>query len=419
MRRLVFQSFPNNEIRVGWDELPYPKHRKQDNQKVRDAELRGQALEESITQWKRDNNVVQYRDANGCLWRGTYNEMGEYSVSPCREGLVITSEVQESKKEIKSSGRDYSRAVEPTSFTRNARHRLLEAGSLCEDPSPGHSRNVFVTFTLPGSTESAYSAISRYSGFVCNRVLQGVRDDSRVESWFYVWEVQKRGALHLHLCIRFRSQDDWLCLSGILYERWYSALEDVGEREGICLFEHSDSGKCTLKRYWRYDYQLVRKSVAGYLSKYVSKGANKGTSPEPTKAVQRYYPRRWWGMSRNLTQEINRRRKTVCVEGVREDSVRAALNCLEEIAFSCEPVLDHEYNAELGRSSKRDGSFGRTYRRIYWFPKEQFADIELCMRTEFLSLIASMQRTRVTYKGFALDYGGETLPIPGEIGRIK
>ena len=414
MKRLVFQSYPNNEVRIGWDDLPYPKRKKQDTQSVRDAELRGVALEESISQFKRDNNVVQYRDSKGCLWRGTYDEMGEYSVAPFREGLVITSEVQESPKKNIASGRDYSRTVEPTRFTRNARHRLLEAGALCEDSSPRYSRNVFVTFTLPGSTPGAYSAISRYSGFITNRVLQGIRDDRRVESWFYVWERQKRGALHLHLCVRFKSQDDWLCLADVLYERWYSVLEDVGEREGICLFEHSDSGKCTARRYWRYDYQLVRKSVGGYLSKYVSKGVEEGTTPEPTKAVQSYYPRRWWGMSRNLTQEINRRRKTVCVEGVREDSIRAALNCFEEMAISCEPVLEHEYDAELGRSSRRDGSFGRTYRRLYWFPREQFADIELCLRTEFLSLIASMQKVRVTYRGFALDYGGEKLPIPGE-----
>lgn len=413
MERLVFQSFPNNEIRIGWDTLPYPKKRGGDLSREKRLEAAGRIHDEAIDKWKRDNNVVQFRDASGTLWRGTYNEVGEYSVSPYREGLVITSEVQDSLKESEASGRDYSRPVQPTRFTRNARHRLLEGGALCEDRSLEDSRNVFVTFTLPGSTESAYSALSRYSGFVTNRVLQGIRDDSRVENWFYVWEVQKRGALHLHLCIRFRTQDDWLCLADILYDRWYSALEDVGQREGICLFEHSDGGKCTARRFWRYDYQLVRKSVGGYLSKYVSKGCEKGTTPEPTKAVQRYYPRRWWGMSRNLTQQINEKRKVVCAEGLRKADIRCALNLLEEVASSLGSVLTHEYEAEIGRSRYRDGSFGRTYRIIHWYPKEDFADIELCLRTEFLSIIASMQKTRVTFKGFALDYGGERLPLPG------
>lgn len=118
-------------------------------------------------------------------------------------------------------------------------------------------------------------------------------------------------------------------------------------------------------------------------------------------------------MSRNLTQQINEKRKVVCAEGLRKADIRCALNLLEEVASSLGSVLTHEYEAEIGRSRYRDGSFGRTYRIIHWYPKEDFADIELCLRTEFLSIIASMQKTRVTFKGFALDYGGERLPLPG------
>lgn len=118
-------------------------------------------------------------------------------------------------------------------------------------------------------------------------------------------------------------------------------------------------------------------------------------------------------MSRNLTQEINRQRKTVCAEGVRREDIDCALECLNELAASLGAVLTREYEAEIGRSKYRDGSLGRTYRKIRWYPEAEFADIELCLRTEFLSLIASMQKVRVTYKGFALDYGGERLPLPG------
>jgi len=413
MHRLVFQSFPNNEVRVGWDILPYPKKVGGDLSREKERERAGRHLDSSIDKWKKENEITQFRDAEGVLWRGAYGEDGEYSVSPISGKLVIPSEVQALKQSIPASGRDYSRAVAHTVFTRNARHRLLEAGALSEDASPTDSRSVFVTFTLPGSTDSAYSAISRYSGFLTNRVLQGVRDDSRAESWFYVWEVQKRGALHLHLCIRFYSQDEWLCLADVLYERWYSALEAIGEREGTCLFTHASGDKCTIRSLWRYDYQLVRKSVGGYLSKYVSKDATKGTTPEPTKQGQMYYPRRWWGMSRNLTQEINRRRKTICVEGISESDARAALNVMEEMALELQPVLEHQYNADIGRVPWRDGAFGHTFRRLYWYQKQDFADIELCLRTQFLSIIASMQKTRLTFKGFALDYGGVPLPIPG------
>lgn len=124
-------------------------------------------------------------------------------------------------------------------------------------------------------------------------------------------------------------------------------------------------------------------------------------------------------MSRGLCQEVNARRKTLCVEGVSELDLRAALNVLEDMAISLEPTLDHEYSADVGKSRYRDGCFGFTFRRLYWFKAEDFADIELCLRTQFLSIIASMQKSRVTWKGFALDYGGYPLPIPGGESIIK
>lgn len=411
MKRLVFQSFPNNEIRIGIDDLPYPKERGGDLSQERGAESRARELEVRNQKWLSDNKVFQYRDANGTLWRGRYDENGNYDIEQYKPNLVITSEIQQTPETDGKLRDAVSRAVLPTRFTRQARHRILEGAAIVERRCVGHHRGVFVTFTLPGSTEASYSALSRGSGYVTNRILQCIRRSEWVESWFYVWELQKRGALHLHLFIEFKTEEQWLSLCTPLATTWFAALESVGMASGVCMFEHGDGNKCTASKYWRFDYQLTRKSVGGYISKYVSKEADKGKMGVGEAGVRLYYPRRWHGMSRNLCQQIDRERKTVCVEGVRDVDAFAIIACLEEMAISCDPVLAYEYKAEIGRSKYRDGSFGSSYRQIKWFKPETVQDVELAMRTLFLRLTSDIRKTRVTFKGFALDYGGEPIPL--------
>lgn len=413
VKRLVFQSFPNNEVRVGLDDLPYPVRRGGDLTAQKEAERKGREHDEARLQWLRDNNIFEFRDSHGTLYR-TEERNGVDVCDEFRANLVITSEVQETSRSSLVRGKpDYSKPVGYTRFTRNARHRLLEAGSICEERRREGSTGLFVTFTLPGSTWAAYDAISRYSGYIANRICQCIRDHQYAESYFWVYERQKRGALHLHLFVGLRPGIPWDCYRDALRSCWYSSLCSVGESSGVDMFRHADGLYCTASSFWRYDYQEVTKGVGNYLSKYVSKQAESGMGEGVEKGDARLFPRRWWYMSRNLTQEINRRRKTICVEGVRDEDAQLILHCMDAMATSLEPVLSHEYNADIGRTKYRDGSFGSSYRAIKWYPCNDFADIELCLRTHFLSLVSEIRKTRVTWKGFALDYGGERLPIPG------
>lgn len=413
MKRLVFQSYPNNEIRVGLDDLPYPKGKGGDLSRQREAERAGKEHDVQRAKWLSDNKIFEYRDSYGTLYR-TKECDGQFVCNGVRSNLVITSELQE-RLDSTSTPRntDYSKPVGVTRFTRNGRHRLLEAGEICEERRRAGSTGVFVTFTLPGSTFAAYDALSRYSGYIANRICQCIRDYKYSESYFWVWERQKRGALHLHLFIGLQPGTPWDCYRDALRSCWYASLSQVGQSAGVDMFRHKDGLYSTVARYWRYDYQEVRKGVGNYLSKYVSKEAESGFSERPSREDVGLYPRRWWYMSRNLTQEINKRRKTLCVEGVRVEDAELVLQCMHAMGEELSPVLAHEYNAEIGRSKYRDGSFGTSYRSIKWYPSEEFADIELVLRTHFLSLVADIRKTRITYKGFALDYGGEKLPIPG------
>jgi len=374
-------------------------------------EQQGREHQIRVDEWLRDNNVHQYRTADGTLWRGKHNDEGRYEINPYQSELVITSDFQQTPAKDSKLRRDISKPVAPTRFTRQARHRILEGAACIERRVLGSVRGVFVTFTVPGSTQASYDAISRGSGYVTNRLLQCIRYHQRTETWFYVWELQKRGALHMHLFLELKPDANWLSMCTPLADAWYSALRDVGDAAGCCMFEHAEGNKCTASRYWRFDYQIARKSVGGYISKYVSKTADKGQVAQGEGGVRMYYPRRWHGMSRNLCQQINEERKVICVEGVREEDAIAAIACLEDMASSLDPVLSHGYDVEIGRNKFRDGSFGHSYRELRWFRSTDFPESELVMRTLFIRLISEMRKTRVTFKGFALDYGGMPVPL--------
>lgn len=409
MYRLVFQSFPNNEVRWGFDELPYIRTNHGDKKPEKDREMAGKACDNKRQRYLEENNITEYRDSYGTLWRSKSGDA--YTVRPqVRRDLVLTSEVQEgSKTSLGLSDPRYLKPVSRTVFTRNARHRLLEAGYICEESRGRDRPGIFVTFTQPGSRRDSYDVLSRYSGYVCNRVLQVLRDDKRAVSWFYVWERQRRGALHLHLFLLLEKGQAWDSYREPLRTAWYNALRDVDESGQGDLFGHADGEYCTASSFWRFDYQEVHKSVGGYLSKYVSKNAEQGFSSVPGEADAGVYPRRWWGMSRDLTREINQRRKHISADAVLVEDCISALDCMDAMAEDIEPVIKHSYVADIGRSQHRDGSFGTSYRRIAYFKPEEFADAELALRSRFIKLIASMQKARVTFRGFALDYGGERL----------
>lgn len=132
----------------------------------------------------------------------------------------------------------------------------------------------------------------------------------RLKSWastcgealhlIYCWEWQKRGALHLHLAAWFPSPDARARLHRGLRGEWIRLLLAVNERSGVDLFARA-GGRGT----WldcldkvRARAEWVRKSVAKYLGKYLSK-----TIPAGSESRRFFYPSRWWGSTSNLKRQ--------------------------------------------------------------------------------------------------------------------
>lgn len=219
-------------------------------------------------------------------------------------------------------------------FTRNAKQKILEAGAVVDRHTTPDSR-FMITLTVPGSGIDVYDAVARYSGYMVNRLTQIIR---RWEAkgvrvyWFFVWEHQKRGALHMHWCL---TVDNSPAMSRILCKqiraKWFDLLEELSVKTGIDLFRKrglSGTWRHT-PEVWQADIQLIEKSVAAYFSKYLSKNCetskyNRDRRDRQETLRKKYpdrveyarvislCPSRYWGCGSRVKQLCKRYRVDVC-----------------------------------------------------------------------------------------------------------
>jgi hypothetical protein len=288
--------------------------------------------------------------------------------------LDVTNELQVTRVNSAELGGD-NRA---TAFTRRARHTLLEAGDVMQDMCPsvtdGAAANArAVTLTLPGSTSEALRACAAWSSWLLNCLMQVVRDCGHPVYYFSVWELQKRGALHLHLCIGGNPDQvpmDFLkTLGDRLIARWFELLKvmathrkvsrggKTGRLPGVDMFERSETaiqargGPKSWRDYpekWQADNQPIKKNVAAYFSKYASKNA---TSGNKNKVFNAYSPSRWWSCSSNIREEIKKYRfdYTVAYHPVESNQL------IEDLLEVCPSDFQYSYDFRIISKHEEEG----------------------------------------------------------------
>lgn len=198
-------------------------------------------------------------------------------------------------------------------YSRKARETLRRVGIAAEDLHPAAQEWVFYTLTYPTESPEGQRAIALNSGKTVKSLLDWIRYKYSLESFFYVWERQSRGTLHLHLCAHVPSELGDRALDADFKQWGISHVNSLSDKSGVNLwvnkwgFNHADNPEVL-----RTDAQRVQKSVARYLAKYVSKSASKKTVDWAAKKYPS--PRRWWGSSTNLKEHV----KSLTIE-VRED----------------------------------------------------------------------------------------------------
>lgn len=195
-----------------------------------------------------------------------------------------------------------------TKFGLNAKRTLLRTGGAYDTLSTNPADFVFLTGTLPGNTPAAFHAMAEYSSYIAESLGHWLQRTVESKYYFYVWELQKRGALHFHYCVYCpRVEVREKILLGFK-PKWTALLDDISARSGTCMWE-GNSGTCWLDRYGTLQAyaQEVHTSVAAYLSGYLGGGKDKHVQDDSSP----YYPRRWWGYSRasstlleSLTEEV-------------------------------------------------------------------------------------------------------------------
>jgi hypothetical protein len=257
-----------------------------------------------------------------------------------------------------------SMAENSPNFTKNSKNSI-RWGAAAIEAKFGKGSCVFLTGTLPGGTVEAQFTFAAYSSWFVDRLNKWLLKHYAIEGLSYrvsVWELQKRGALHLHALVAAAPEKTVrLILEFQAY--WIKLLEDLSDSTGVDLFaravggSHRDNydnavkirGKRGLLRDVICYGAVVVKTVAGYLSKYLSKGAGDfrfAKAPE-------YYPARWWSISRAVKNLIAE--QTIKIDLPRfHDSQLEQVHDLVKTAFA--PHKWGKSEAELPTFSE-DGEF--------------------------------------------------------------
>lgn len=238
---------------------------------------------------------------------GDYERKWQKTEKRSTPSLDLTEKSQR-KLEAKSKvvGFAACKVSAPKKFGAKQGHKIRESGAaldiLCNgDPTKAR----VITLTLAGDTPEAKNAIACYSGYAINRLFQVVRRDyPDCNNWFFVWEYQKRGALHLHIAIYHDDKEISKQIGDRLVEAWHNTLIDIGLKADCCMFTSKKKDRCTIRSLHQNVNQEMKKSCGGYFSKYASKGENGTERAKMEVWAKIYSPSRFWGSSQSIKNVV-------------------------------------------------------------------------------------------------------------------
>lgn len=192
-------------------------------------------------------------------------------------------------------------------FSRYGRNSVRWSACTLEERF-GRENCIFLTATCPGSSDRAVKAFAEWSSWTADRVQKWLRDNFSQAAdlglselhHVYVWEFQRRGALHYHGLV---VTSDYERLNDLWQPFWVELLKQGSELSGVDWFERRKGGSWKgFGQVVQVDCQITQKSVASYLAKYLGKGATEGGRACPEKL--RFPPARYWGRTRNVRRLV-------------------------------------------------------------------------------------------------------------------
>ena len=229
------------------------------------------------------------------------------------------------------------------SFSKRGRSQMLRAGGVIEKKGL-RDRSYAVTVTIPGGGREVHDTVARWSGWIVNRMTQLLRDskkkldDSDSLGYFYVWELQDRGALHMHWCLVGYPEET----AHQLKDLWYLLLRELGDIEGRDLFQREEGGSWEdVPDVWQWNVQKIRQSVAGYFAKYCSKQAKASRKTNESSDLgysQQVSPGRWYGISNSIREWVRESSVEITVIVANEEQESDWINRIMSCLHGCEVV---------------------------------------------------------------------------------
>ena len=187
----------------------------------------------------------------------------------------------------------------PSIFTSRAKNSIRDYGGITRRDYD--KRGIVFTGTAPGSTPQSIAGFARYSAEIAERFFDRITSRFSSCEWFFVWEWQGRGALHMHAAFLLNDEQRLEELGECLHEQWRETLEGVADRASVDLFARQKGGS------WRGDKRFpithqerFKKDPSRYFSKYMSKEHDKSQAKIADRRRNNHYPSAWWGACRTL-----------------------------------------------------------------------------------------------------------------------
>lgn len=191
-------------------------------------------------------------------------------------------------------------------LSRYGKRQVLRAGS-CFSMDEGTER-LLLTGTLPGSSYSAFKALAEFSTTATKTLTNWLTRRSPQCKWEYVWEFQKRHALHVHLVCEVSLKESEYIKKNFKDE-WNRILRKIGSLSSVDMYQktrtYSNDPSVT-----QADVTVCDREPSRYISKYISKNATNA------KGFNRFPPNQWYQVSRSLLRELREKTQTFAIEGL-------------------------------------------------------------------------------------------------------
>jgi hypothetical protein len=223
---------------------------------------------------------------------------------------------------------------------------------------------LFLTATIPGSTERTAEVTSAYSSYIVDRINRFFSINlGKDYSYIFVWENHnskkskaKKGHLHLHIIVASKCKDELHNVKTKFKKQWIKIIDDIETKfnnqwQGIVQVDMWEKYNGKTHRYNKEVVQTkveyVTKSVGAYLSKYLSKGNNNNCS------TRVFNPVRWYTYNRKVKTIFNKYVQHIKSKRL---SIEDAKDLINEIKGNARYICHTRYNKPLIYNDKFSNS---------------------------------------------------------------